>query len=155
MSAGDVRYQEDAARAKTEPDLGLFLSMPDEKGECYPVFLTGTGIQLFGHRLHGVEDLLKTPCPPQGVWAFENPEFWAGASQTDIGPEWSQELNGSFVPATPEHIAQLGFSMGELGEAVLEHMRDNRHDIRGEPLEVAHAWMELAPSYANESALTR
>ncbi len=154
MSAGDVRYQEVAARAKTEPDLGLFLSLPDEKGDCCPVFLTGTGIQLFGHSLYGVEDLLKTPCPPQGVWAFENPQFWAGASQTDIGPEWSQELNGSFVPATPEHMELLGYSMGELGEAILELMRDNRHDISGEPNQVASAWLELAPSYESEPALT-
>lgn len=154
MSAGDVRYQEDAARAKTEPDLGLFLSLPDEKGNCYPVFLTGTGIQLFGHSLYGVEDLLRTPCPPQGVWAFENPQFWAGASQTDIGPEWSQELNGIFVPATSEHIELLGYSMGELGEAILENMRDNRHDINGDPSQVASAWLELAPSYESQAALT-
>ena len=154
MSAGDVRYQEDAARAKTEPDLGLFLSVPDENGECYPAFLTGTGIHLFGHSLRSVEDLLETPCPPQGVWAYENPHFWAGATQTDIGPEWSEELSGSFVPATPDHLAQLGYSMDELGEAILEYMLDNRHDISGDPVHVAHAWMELAPAYENEQALT-
>ncbi|TLX16480.1 hypothetical protein [Rhizobium sp. MHM7A] len=154
MSAGDVRYQEDAARARTEPDLGLFISIPDKKGNCYPAFLTGTGIQLFGHNLYGVEDLLKTPCPPQGVWAFVDPEFWAGSYDTDIGPEWSQELNGSFVPATREHLEQLEISLGELGETILEYMRDNGHDVRGEALECANAWMELAPSYQSEPALT-
>lgn len=154
MSAGDVRYQEDAARARTEPDLGLFISIPDENGECYPAFLTGTGIHLFGHSLYGVEDLLKTPCPPQGVWAFVDPKFWAGSYDTDIGPEWDQELNGSFVPATLEHLEQLEISLGELGETILEYMRDNGHDVRGEALECANAWMELAPSYPNEQALT-
>lgn len=154
MSAGDVRYQEDAARARTEPDLGLFISIPDEKGNCYPAFLTGTGIQLFGHTLYGVEDLLKTPCPPQGVWAFVEPDFWAGSYDTDIGPEWSQELNGSFVPATLEHLEQLEISLGELGATILEYMRDNGHDVRGEALECANAWMELAPSYPSDQALT-
>jgi hypothetical protein len=151
LSAGDVRYQEDAARARTEPDLGLFVAIPDEKGQCYPVFVTGTGIHLFGHSLYGVEDLLKTPCPPQGVWAFENPEFWAGSYDTDIGREWDEGLNGNFTPATTDHLKQLGVSLEELGETILEHMIDNGHDVRGNALECAYGWMELAPAYPNES----
>jgi hypothetical protein len=147
MSAGDVRYQEDAARARTEPDLGLFLSLPDEKGECFPTIVTGTGIHLFGHSLYGVGDSLKTQCPPQGVWAFEEPTFWAGSHETDAGREWGQELTGNFVPATPEHLEQLGLSLVELGEVIIEHMRDGGHDVRGDALECANAWMELAPSY--------
>lgn len=148
MCAGDVRYQEDAARARTEPDLGLFISIPDENGDCYPVFLTGTGIQLFGHNYNGVEDLLRTPCPPQGVWAFVTPEFWAGSYDTDMGQEWSQELNGTFIPATNEHLEQLQFPLVKLGETILEHMRDNGHDVRADALECAKAWLELAPSCA-------
>jgi hypothetical protein len=150
MSIEDVRYQELAAKARTETNLGLFISTPDEHGECYLSYVDGIGIHLFGHS-GNIVDVLKTECPPQGVWALTDPQYWAGPHHSDSGTEWDEELNGTFVPATADHLDQIGVSVGALGEIIIECMKDAGHQVGGDAVECGFAWLELAPSYPSEA----
>lgn len=151
MSIEDVRYQEMVALSRTEPDLGVFISTPDETGRCYLSYVDGTGIQLFGHHYHDIVDVLKVDCPPQGVWALTEPKYWAGPHHSEGGTEWDEELNGTFIPATKDHLDQIGVSVGALGEMIIDSMKDSGHQIGGDAVECGFAWLELAPSYPGQA----
>lgn len=151
----DYAWQRAIAVSRVEPDMAIILSVRDEENKNYLV-----SVYQSGYELHGLENLTDEldgiDIPEEGAWAFVNPKIESGYSLSyDYGQDYYFELHGKFVPLTLEHLSMMKFDLNELGEHIIDYVRDAGHEISGTPEDVALTYMDMAAKAHSEAAIKK
>lgn len=139
----DYEHYAAIARSRLEPDLAIVVCIPDDNNKPYLVVLFQSGFQLFG--VYDLADHLDVDDISVGAWAFHCPKIHSGYSHSyDYGDEYYFEVSGDFFPLTDADLALLEFDINELGEHIIEYLKDSGHEITEAPEEVARRYMDMA-----------
>lgn len=130
-NTSDHRRELDMAKARTEEDIGLFVSIGEGTDRSL-VSVAEKGIYLFCN--DDVATYFENKKPGPGLWVLKDIDFNSGWHSTHYGMEHDESMSGDFVPATPGDLAKFDLTLASAGQLINESIFDS---LATEPYEVA------------------